>query len=156
MESFCTLTLKFKLYIFYFSTEVQRLPWKREEKRFTFKPSNSTILSWYTRELLFCCYFVFEINGKIEIQRHAWWQTNERSCAIKLGWVKLVETYKSRLLKLLLLIIVWLWSPLLGWITINCSPDQFLILHLIRRTLYHLHQKVDLSTSINISFEKIY
>jgi len=59
-------------------------------------------------------------------------------------------------LKLLLLIIVWLWSPLLGWITINCFPDQFLILHLIRRTLYHLHQKADLSTSINISFEKIY
>ena len=75
----------------------------------------------------------------------------------QIGWVKLVETYKSRLLKLLLLIIVWLWSPLLGWITINCSPDQFLILHLIRRTLYHLFQEDDLSTSmINIYFVKIY
>ena len=94
-----------------------------------------------------------------------WQNWNSKTCLVtnewkilrnQIGWVKLVETYKSRLLKLLLLIIVWLWSPLLGWITINCSPDQFSILHLIRRTLYHLHQKADLSTSINISFEKIY
>ena len=44
----------------------------------------------------------------------------------------------------------------MDYVTINCFLDQFLILLLIQRTLYHLHQKADLSTSINISFEKIY
>ena len=74
----------------------------------------------------------------------------------RIGSARLVEIFKSRLLKQLPLIIVWLWRIPLGWTTLNCSLDQFLILLLIRRTSYHLLREDDLSTSFNISSVKIY
>ena len=76
----------------------------------------------------------------------------------RIGSARLVEIFKSRLLKQLPLIIVWLWRIPLGWTTLNCcSLDQFLILLPIRRTSYHLLREDDLnlSTSFNISSLKI-